>query len=78
MPEENEPLSFETDIKPLFREKDQHSMSSKFDLWSYQDVSTYADAILGTLRSGRMPCDGAWPESRIDVLQRWVDAGKPA
>jgi hypothetical protein len=71
-----ESVSFETDIKPLFRDKDQQSMSSRFDLRSYQDVSAHADAIVSTLRAGRMPCDGAWPSDRIDLFQRWMDLGK--
>jgi hypothetical protein len=71
-------LSYARDIKPLFREKDQQSMSSAFDLWSYDDVSTHADAIVGKIRSGVMPCDGAWPADRVDLFQRWIDAGKPA
>jgi hypothetical protein len=71
-----EALSFGTDIKPLFREKDQQSMSSHFDLWSFEDVSARADAIIGQLRSGNMPCDGAWPSARVDLFQQWIDAGK--
>ncbi len=71
-------LSYEQDIKPLFRAKDQESMSSAFNLWSYDDVSAHADRIVGALRSGKMPCDGAWPADRVEVFQRWIDAGKPA
>ena len=51
-------MSFETDIKPLFRERDRGSMQSQFDLWSYDDVNTHADAILAVLRAGTMPCAG--------------------
>jgi hypothetical protein len=36
---------FEADIKPLFRKKDRDSMLSAFDLWSYDDVKSHADAI---------------------------------
>jgi hypothetical protein len=70
--------SFATDIRPLFREKDRDSMRHAFDLFDYTDVANYADAIVGALRSGRMPCDGAWPASRVETLQRWIDQGKPA
>jgi hypothetical protein len=70
-------ISFERDIKPLFRERDRESMKRAFDLWSHDDVARHSDAILGRLRAGTMPCDGAWPEDQIAVLQRWVDAGKP-
>jgi hypothetical protein len=70
--------SFETDIRPLFRERDQRSMTFAFDLWAYDDVRKNADAILGRLRSGSMPCDGAWPDEQIDLFQRWVESGMRA
>jgi hypothetical protein len=67
---------FEAGIKPLFRERDQQAMRSRFDLWSYDDVSQHADAILRRLRDGTMPCDGAWPPEQVDAFQQWVEAGK--
>jgi hypothetical protein len=73
-----QPISYAQDIKPLFREGDRESMSSAFDLWSYDDVVQNSDAILGKLQDGTMPCDGAWPEEQVDLFQRWVDAGMPA
>jgi hypothetical protein len=77
-PTANEPLSFDGDIRPLFRERDRSSMSSAFDLWSHEDVSRHADAILDRLQDGTMPCDGAWPQERVAVFERWITAGKPA
>ena len=71
-------LSFERDIRPMFRTKDRDSMMSAFDLFDYGDVADNADAILGSLSSGQMPCDGAWPDADVDKLQQWIDAGKPA
>jgi hypothetical protein len=68
--------SFETDVKPLFREGDRRSMDFAFDLWSYDDVTQSADAILGRLHNGSMPCDGAWPDEQVELFQRWIDAGK--
>ena len=73
-----EPISFEQDIKPLFRERDRESMKQAFDLWSRDDVARSSEAILGRLREGTMPCDGAWPEEQVAAFQRWVDAGMPA
>lgn len=73
----NEPLNFETTIKPMFREGDRRSMQSHFDLWSHDDVSRHADAILARLRDGTMPCDGSWPQSQVDLFQRWAESGKP-
>ena len=71
-------MQFEEDVKPLFRETDRDSMSFAFDLWSLEDVSTHADAILGRLDAGTMPCDGAWPAERVVVFRSWIDAGKSA
>jgi hypothetical protein len=74
-PADDEPVTFEKDIKPLFRERDRRSMLFAFDLWSYDDVSNQAPAIIARLRDGTMPCDGAWPEAQVDAFQRWMDAG---
>jgi hypothetical protein len=76
-PTEGESVRFEADVKPLFRPRDRESMKSHFDLWSYEDVSAHADAIVAALGAGSMPCDGAWPPDRIALLQKWIDAGKP-
>ncbi|MGY4767309.1 hypothetical protein ACXC9Q_10350 [Kribbella sp. CWNU-51] len=73
----NDATGFEADIKPLFREIDRQSMLRHFDLWSYDDVSRYADAILARLRDGTMPCDGAWPQEQVDLFQRWAQNSKP-
>jgi hypothetical protein len=72
----NEPVGFETDIKPLFREGDRQSMRMHFDLWSHNDVSQHAEAIFARLREGTMPCDGSWPRAQIDLFQRWAESGK--
>jgi hypothetical protein len=73
-----DPISFEQQIKPLFREGDREAMKWAFDLWSHDDVAANGQAILGKLRDGTMPCDGAWPDDQIAVFQQWVDAGAPA
>jgi hypothetical protein len=72
------PVSYERDVKPLFRETDRQSMLDSFDLWAHEDVSANAAAILGVLEAGSMPCDGAWPAEQVDVFRRWVEAGTPA
>jgi hypothetical protein len=72
-PSEGGELSFERDIKPLFRTKDRDSMMQAFDLFDYDDVVENADAIVGSLRSGQMPCDGAWPAGQVDTLQQWIE-----
>ena len=73
-----DPGSFDRDVKPLFRERDRGSMSSHFDLWSYDDVSANADAILAALESGSMPCDGPWAADHVETSRRWVQGGMAA
>ena len=78
IPDPASPVSFAEHIKALFREKDRASMLFAFDLWSHEDVSANADAILQRLEAGTMPCDGSWTSERIDVFRRWIDGGKRA
>jgi len=78
MPAADQPVSFAQHIKPLFRQKDRESMEFAFDLWDVDDVRSNADAILGRLRQGTMPCDGRWSPDQVELFARWVAAGKPA
>jgi hypothetical protein len=71
-------VSFERDVRPLFREQDRDAMSFAFDLWSYDDVSDHADAILGAVSAGAMPCDSRWEQDRVELFRRWAQEGKAA
>jgi hypothetical protein len=71
-------LSFERDVKPLFRERDREAMLFLFDLWSRDDVERHANRILPAVRAGVMPCDESWSDEKVDLLTRWVEAGAPA
>jgi hypothetical protein len=51
-------------------------MESMFDLWLYEDVAAHADRIFDRLEDGSMPCDGAWPQERVETFRRWVESGK--
>jgi hypothetical protein len=53
-------------------------MLSHFDLWSYDDVSDHAAAILARLEQGSMPCDGAWPTVRVELFRSWLTQGAAA
>jgi len=68
-------LSFARDIRPLFRDRDIQSMRSLFDLASYEDVRTHAEAIYATLAAGQMPCDGAWADEDVQRFRSWLDTG---
>ncbi len=76
LPAVGEPMGFAQHIKPLFRDSDRRSMSFAFDLWACDEVRQHAPAILERLRSGTMPCDGAWPRERIDVFEQWMTSAK--
>jgi hypothetical protein len=71
-------VSFERDIKPLFRERDRHAMLFLFDLWSREDVSRNATRILPAVRAGTMPCDEDWADAKVELFARWIAAGTPA
>jgi hypothetical protein len=75
VPAVDEPVSFERDVKPLFRSVDYESMAWAFDLSSYDEVKDHAAAILERLREGSMPCDGEWPEEHVARFQRWTETG---
>ena len=75
IPGPNELVSFAQHIKSLFRKMDRESMSFVFDLWSPGDVRRHAPEILKRLENGTMPCDGAWPQDRVNVFHRWIDSG---
>jgi len=71
----SQPTSFAKDIRPLFRDKDINSMKKAFDLSRCDDVRSHADAILGRVAAGSMPCDGPWPQEQVDLFRRWVEEG---
>jgi Ferritin-like len=72
-------LSFEADIKELFRERpDRVSMLFRFDLHRYADVRDNAAVILTRLSDGSMPCDAPWPPERIATFRQWIaDGSRP-
>ena len=70
-------MSFEEEIRPLFRDEDVESMSFAFDLSSYEEVSEHATDIYARLADGTMPCDAPWPEEHVDLFRTWIDAGMP-
>jgi hypothetical protein len=72
---DQEPISFERHIKPLFRPADRSAMTFAFDLWDVDDVRANAGAILGRLRDGSMPCDTGWPSEAIELFGRWMETG---
>jgi hypothetical protein len=50
-------------------------MKFAFDLFSYDEVRTNAEAILERVKAGTMPCDEAWPAEWVAVFERWTQTG---
>jgi hypothetical protein len=70
-------VTYEQDIRQLFRDRDIQSMSFAFDLSSYDDVRANAEAIYEKLAAGSMPCDGRWPAENVERFRTWIDNGSP-
>ena len=77
LPADGDPISYDKHIKTLFRERDRRSMLFAFDLWSYTDVSTNAEAIRQRLQARTMPCDGPWPPPQVAAFTHWIEQGTP-
>jgi hypothetical protein len=75
--------SFQTDIRPLFTERDIRAMSKAFDLGKYDDVKAHAAIIYDRIRGIGgvvMPPppprgEGPWPQSRIELFAKWISDG---
>ncbi len=70
-----ETVSFERDIRPLFRQEDVEAMLFAFDLRSYEDAREYAEEIYERVADGSMPCDQEWPEADVERVRAWIDGG---
>lgn len=67
----------ERDTRPLFREKDVRSMSSAFDLPSYEDVRGNAGRIVATVARWSMPYDGPRPAQRVGCFAGGLTPAAP-
>jgi hypothetical protein len=77
------PISFQSDILPLFTERDIRAMSKAFNLADYNDVKKHAAAINDRIRGiggAVMPPppprgEGPWSQDRIDLFAQWIADG---
>jgi hypothetical protein len=77
------PTSFQSDIRPLFTERDVQAMSKAFNLASYEEVKANAAAIYDRIRGiggAVMPPppprgEGPWPQARIELFAQWIADG---
>jgi hypothetical protein len=70
-------VSFETDIRPLFRDSPDVEAMKEYglDLSSYEEVKAQAEEIYGRLEDGSMPCDEPWSDDDIALFKRWIEEG---
>lgn len=74
-------LSFATDIRPLFRDEDidcMKPMGIDLDDPAWMCVPANAQSVYGALADGSMPPDEPWPQDRVSLFKKWMDAGYPA
>jgi len=75
--------TFQTDIRPLFTERDIQAMRKAFNLASYDDVKAHAAVIYDRIRGiggAVMPPppprgEGPWPQSQIELFGKWMADG---
>lgn len=76
-------ISFEADIRPLFREVDiEHMRPMDVLLDDYQYMSQRANAelvhdFLSGKKQPQMPPDDPWSVEQVELFARWMQAGCP-
>ncbi|MGC2162897.1 MAG: hypothetical protein WA634_13360 [Silvibacterium sp.] len=72
-------LSFEKDIRPLFREGDVKCMSPgvRLDDPAWMRVAANAQAVYHAVSTGAMPPDAPWKEAQVKTFKAWMDEGFP-
>jgi hypothetical protein len=71
-------VSFEVDIRPLFREGDIECMRSVgIDLGDpgWMCVPANAQSVYGAVAGGTMPPDEPWPAERVEKFKQWMTDG---
>ncbi len=82
--EKREAVSFEKDIRPLFRAQDidhMRPMGILLDDYTYMSQRDNAKSVQGRLDSSggpQMPPGGPyWTREQLDLFAKWIDAGCP-
>lgn len=78
--------ALQSDIRPLFTQRDIDGMKKGFNLESYDEVKAHAAAIYDRIRGiggAVMPPppprgEGPWPHSRIELFAKWMADGFPS
>jgi hypothetical protein len=83
MENKDDSVSFERDIRPLFREIDidhMGPMGVALDDYAYMSDAANAKSVYEYLtgdQEPRMPIDGPyWTQEQLDLYSRWVEGGR--
>ena len=74
---QSERVSYETDIRSLFRDFDVEILQrlDGIDLNDVENVRTHGEELRERLNKGSFPYDACWSDDRIDLFNRWIDSG---
>ena len=75
------PLTFATDIRPLFRPGDIACMKPAgiaLDDPAWMCIPANAHLVYGAVSTGKMPPDAPWPPAHVSLFKTWIDAGCPS
>jgi hypothetical protein len=75
------PLSFATNIRPLFRDGDIRCMAPAgvhLGDPAWMCVPANAQHVYAAVSAGKMPPDAPWPADQVSVFKNWMDAGCPS
>lgn len=72
-------ISWQTDILPIMEEycatSGCHDGITRLDWTDYEKVKEYATSIRSKTQDRSMPFDGPMPQTEIDKIACWVEAG---
>lgn len=70
-------LSYEADIRPLFREFDYETLQrfEQIDLNNVETVRANIATFQERLQAGKLPYDACWSSKNIALFSRWVEEG---
>ncbi len=70
-------LSYQTDIRPLFRDFDLETLKrfDRIDLNSLDSVRAHIETLRERLQAGKLPYDACWSSKQIALFRRWINQG---
>jgi hypothetical protein len=68
-------LSFQEDVKLLFRQPDRGRMLWAFDLWDVQSVREHSADIMRRLEQKDLPFESGYPQEHVALFRKWIEEG---